>query len=80
NKGYVLINGRRAPIVGRICMDQFTVDVTHIPDVKMGNEVVLIGESGSEVLTADDMAEMLGTIGYEIVCDISERVDRVYVK
>ena len=80
NKGYVLISGRRAPIVGRVCMDQFTVDVTHIPDVKMGNEVVLIGESGNEVLTADDMAEMLGTIGYEIVCDISERVDRVYVK
>lgn len=78
NKGYVLINGKKAPIVGRVCMDQMMVDVTDIPDVRFESEVVLIGESGEEVITADDLANMIGTIGYEIVCGISKRVDRVY--
>ncbi len=78
NKGYVLINGKKAPIVGRVCMDQMMVDITDIPDVKFKSEVVLIGESGDEVITADDLANMIGTIGYEIVCGISKRVDRVY--
>ena len=79
NKGYVLINGRRAPIVGRVCMDQFMVDVTDIPGVKAYDEVVLIGKSGDEILTADDMAQMVGTIGYEVVCDVGKRVQRVYL-
>ena len=79
NKGIVLINGCQAPIIGRICMDQLTVDVTHIPDVHMETEVVLLGESGNQVFTADDMAHLIGTIGYEIVCGISKRVDRVYI-
>lgn len=79
NKGYVLINGKKAPIVGRVCMDQMMVDVTTIPDVKFESEVVLIGESGNEIITADALANMIGTIGYEIVCGISKRVDRVYV-
>lgn len=79
NTGYVLINGKKAPIVGRVCMDQMMVDVTDIPDVKFESEVVLIGESGDEVITADDLANMIGTIGYEIVCGISKRVDRVYI-
>lgn len=78
NKGYVLINGKKAPIVGRVCMDQMMIDVTDIPDVKLESEVVLIGESGDEAITADDFANMAGTIGYEIVCGISKRVDRVY--
>ena len=78
NKGYGLINGKKAPIVGRVCMDQMMVDVTDIPDVKFESEVVLIGKSGDEVITADDIANMIGTIGYEIVCGISKRVDRVY--
>lgn len=78
NKGYVLINGKKALIVGRVCMDQMMVDVTDIPDVKFESEVVLIGESGDEVITADDIANMIGTIGYEIVYGISKRVDRVY--
>ena len=78
-KGYVLIRGRRAPVLGSICMDQMMVDVTDIPDVAMGEPVVLIGESGAERITADDMAAMLGTIGYEVVCNISARVERVYV-
>ena len=78
NKGYVLINGKKAPIVGRVCMDQMMVDVTDIPNVRFESEVVLIGESGDEVITADDLSHMIGTIGYEIVCGISKRVSRVY--
>ncbi len=79
NKGWVLINGRKAPIVGRVCMDQMMVDVTDIPNVEYESEVVLIGKSGDEVITADDIAHLIGTIGYEIVCGISNRVDRVYL-
>ncbi|WP_455438267.1 alanine racemase C-terminal domain-containing protein [Hungatella hathewayi] len=79
NKGYVLINGLRAPIVERICMDQMMADVTDIPNVHLGTEVVLIGTSGKQILTVDDMAEMIGTIGYEIIYGISKRVERIYV-
>ena len=77
NKGYVLINGKRANITGRICMDQFMCDVTDIDDVRVGDYAVLIGKSGEEMITADDIADMTGTIGYEIVCGISSRVPRV---
>ena len=76
NKGRVFIHGHAAPIVGRVCMDQMLVDVTDIPNVTFGDEVVLLNR---DTYTADDMAEELGTIGYEIVCDISSRVTRVYV-
>ncbi len=79
NKGWVLINGYKAPIVGRVCMDQMMVDVTDIPNVEYESEVVLIGRSGDETITADDLANLIGTIGYEIVCGISKRVDRIYV-
>ena len=80
NKGWILINGQKAPIVGKICMDQMMVDVTDIPDIKLGTEVVLIGKNGNEIITADDLAHLYGTIGYEIVCSISKRVERVYIK
>ena len=79
NKGWVLINGKRAPVVGRVCMDQMMVDVTDIPDVEYESEVVMVGKSGDEVITADDLAHLIGTIGYEIVCGISKRVEREYV-
>ena len=79
NKGYVLINGKQANIVGRVCMDQFMVDVTKISDVKMGTEVVLLGVSGDKSINSDDMAQMIGSIGYEVVCDISRRVERVFI-
>lgn len=79
NKGFVLINGQKAPIVGRICMDQTLVDVTHIPGVKMGDKVVILGRSGGLEYNADDMAYDLGTIGYEVLCNISKRVQRFYV-
>jgi alanine racemase len=78
NKGFVLIHGQKAPIVGRICMDQTLVDVTNIPDVKMGDRVTLLGIDGVVEYNADDMAQDLGTIGYEIVCNISKRVQRFY--
>ena len=79
NKGYVLIHGKKAAIVGRICMDQFMVDVTDIPEAQEYEEVVLIGKNGNEIISADDMAQMIGTIGYEIVCDVGKRVPRVYI-
>ena len=72
----VLIGGRRFPIVGVVTMDQLMVDVGDA-DVAVGDEVVLIGRQGDEVILAEDWAERLGTIGYEIVCAISRRVPRV---
>ena len=71
---------QQANIVGRVCMDQFMVDVTNIDGVKLGTEVVLLGRSGSKSIDADDMAQMIGSIGYEIVCDISKRVARKHVR
>ena len=80
NKFYTLVNGKKAPVLGRVCMDQFMVDVTHIDGVEMGTKVTLIGQDGDECITADDMAAAIGTIGYEIVCGISKRVERKYIK
>ncbi len=79
NKGFVMINGHKAPVVGNVCMDQTLVDVTDIPDVKMGDKVVLMGVSKDLEYDADAMAADLGTIGYEVICDISKRVQRFYV-
>ena len=79
NKGYVLIHGMRAPIVGRVCMDQFMVDVTDIPDVKVLDEVVIIGSQGDETITAEEVGDISGRFNYELVCDITKRVPRIYV-
>lgn len=78
NKGYALINGKKTQIVGRICMDQFMVDVSAIPDIQSGDEVILLGHDGFNGITADDMAQQLGTIGYEVICNIGKRVPRIY--
>jgi alanine racemase len=75
--GEVLVRGQRAPIVGRVCMDQTMIDVTDIPGVRQGDEVVLIGEQGDERIAAEDVAERLGTINYEVVSEILARVPRV---
>ena len=75
--GEVLVRGQRAPIVGRVCMDQAMVDVTEIPGVRQGDEVTLIGEQGAERITAEDVAERLGTVNYEVVSEILARVPRV---
>ena len=79
-KGRVLIDGKEAPIIGRICMDQCMVDVTDLPGVAVGDSVTLFGVDGEAVLSADTLAETIGTIGYELVCNINPRVPRVYVK
>ncbi len=73
NKGYVLVNGQKAPIIGRICMDQFSVDISQIPDVKMGDEVILFGKE----LPVENVASWAQTINYEIVCGVSPRVPRI---
>ena len=78
--GQVIIRGVKAPIVGRVCMDQFMVDVTHIPDVKPGDTVTIFGTDADETITADEAAETAGTIGYELICGITARVPRVYLK
>ena len=80
NKGWVLIHGQKAPILGRICMDQFMVDVTDIPDVCKGDEVTLIGRDGDEFISMDEMGELSGRFSYEFACDISTRVPRIYIK
>ena len=79
NRGQVIINGKKASIVGRICMDQLMVDITDIPEVHIDTTVTLIGEDGNEIITADDMANLYGTIGYEVVCGINKRVARRYI-
>lgn len=79
NRGSVLVRGQRAPVAGRISMDQTIVDVTEISGVAMGDEVVLIGEQGGESITAADVAELTGTIPYEVLCAIAARVPRVMV-
>lgn len=78
--GKVIISGKFAPIVGRICMDQCMIDVTDIGDVKANDEVILLGEDGNLKFNADDIAEIMGTINYEILCMLKYRVPRVYKK
>jgi alanine racemase len=79
-KGKVIINGQFASIVGRICMDQCMIDVTDIGDIKVGDEVILLGEEGNSKFNADNIAEIMGTINYEILCMLKYRVPRVYKK
>jgi alanine racemase len=80
NKGSVLIGGKRAPIVGRVCMDQFVVDVTGIEGVRQDDEVVVFGRQGEEEISAEEVAALAGTINYEVVTSILPRVTRVYLK
>jgi alanine racemase len=80
SRGSALVRGQRAPIAGRICMDMCMVDVTDVPDVATGDEVVLIGCQGEEEISADDVAELAGTISYEILCGITARVPRLYLR
>jgi alanine racemase len=77
-KFYVLIRGQKAPILGRICMDQMMVDVTDIPDVQQSDQVILVGTSGNETITMEQIAEAAGSFHYEFVCGISRRVPRAY--
>lgn len=79
-KGKVIINGKSAPIVGRICMDQCMIDITDVGPVKVGDEVILIGEDQGMKFNADDIAKLLNTINYEVLCLIGKRIPRVYKK
>ena len=79
NKGWVLINGKKANIVGRVCMDQFMVDVTGM-DVNVGDKVTLAGVDGGEEILIDDLSVLAGTFNYEFVCDLGKRIPRVYLK
>ena len=80
NRFYVLIRGQKAPILGRVCMDQFMVDVTHIPGVVPGDRVVLMGTDGDETISAETIGAAASSFNYEQVCDVSRRVSRVYIR
>ncbi|MBQ5320149.1 MAG: alanine racemase [Oscillospiraceae bacterium] len=79
NRNEVLVHGRRAKGIGRICMDQMMIDITGIDGVKVGDEVTLFGRDGNEIITADDLASSYGTIGYELICAVSVRVPRIFI-
>lgn len=78
SKGRVLIHGKSAPILGRVCMDQFMIDVTDIPEAAMGDRVTLVGKDGNEEITVEELSEMSGSFNYEYVCDVGKRIPRVY--
>lgn len=81
NKGRMLVNGEYAPVVGRVCMDQCMIDVTDLKhEVHVGDEVVIFGNQNGECISADEIAADIGTIGYEVICNISKRIPRVYLK
>jgi alanine racemase len=81
NKGEVLVRGERAPIIGRICMDLCMIDVTHIGGVQIGDEVVLWGKQGSEMISVEEVAQKIGSIVYEVICMVDkERVPKVFIK
>ncbi len=79
SKGVMLARGQRAPVIGRVCMDLTALDVTHIPDIVIGDEVVVLGRQGGEEVSADEIAGLANTINYEVVTTILPRVTRVYV-
>ena len=78
NKGFVLIRGKRAPILGRVCMDQFMVDVTQIPEASMDDLVTLIGVDGEERITMEELGALSGRFNYELACDLGKRIPRIY--
>ncbi|MEA3241216.1 MAG: alanine racemase [Pseudomonadota bacterium] len=78
NTGFMLVGGRRVPIIGRVCMDWTMLDVTDVPGAAVGDEVVIIGGQGNEMITAEEMADVLETISYEVFCNWSDRVVRIY--
>ncbi|QNM05558.1 alanine racemase [Qiania dongpingensis] len=79
NRGYVLLDGKKAPITGRVCMDQLMVDVTDVPEVRQGDEAVLVGRDGEQMISVEELAELAGTFNYEFVCDLGKRIPRIYL-
>ncbi len=80
NQGRMLVHGQYAPIVGRVCMDQTMIDVTHIPDVRIGDEVVLVGKQMENTISAEELADMSASFNYEFVCDVNRRVPRIFYR
>ena len=80
NKGYVLIHGKKAPILGRVCMDQFMVDATEIDDVKYADKVTLVGCDGNEKLPVETLSDLSGRFNYEFVCDLGKRIPREFIR
>ena len=78
-KGFMLVGGKRCPILGRICMDQTMIDVTEVPNVQLGDRVTLIGEQRGQRITAEELAQWAGTISYEVLLGITRRVHRVWL-
>lgn len=79
NNGYVICRGKKLPIIGKVCMDQFMVDASAVPDMKPGDEVILLGEADGVSITVTEMARHWGTIEHEVTCGIAARVPRVYI-
>ncbi len=79
-RGYVLLHGKKAPVLGRVCMDQFMIDVSEIPEAGEGDKVVLIGKDGQERITMEELGDISGRFDYEFACDLGKRVPRVYTK
>ncbi len=79
-KGHVLIHGKKAPILGRVCMDQFMVDVTEIPETVIGDVATIIGRDGNESITVDEIAALSGRFHYEVVCDLNKRIPRTFYR
>jgi len=80
NKGFVLIRGKRANILGRVCMDQFMVDVTDIPGVMVGDKATLVGRDGDDKITLEELGELSGRFNYEFACCLGNRIPRLYYK
>ncbi|PTM53304.1 alanine racemase [Desmospora activa DSM 45169] len=80
NKGTAIVRGRRVPVIGRVCMDQTMLDVTDAMPVQVGDEVVLYGQQQQEVVTVDEVADLLGTISYEVTCMLDRRIPRIYTR
>ena len=78
NRAWAMVRGKRVPLIGRVCMDYCMFDVTAVDDIQVGDEVILFGRPEDQV-TADELAEIIGTINYEVVCLLNSRVPRVYV-
>ncbi len=78
NRGRMLVHGQYAPIVGRVCMDQTMIDVSHIPEVSVGDEVVLVGRQGENRIPVEELADMSASFNYEFVCDVNRRVPRIF--
>lgn len=80
NRGYVLIKGKKAPVVGKVCMDQIMVDVSDIEQVSVGDRAVILGKDGSSVISAEELGEMSDSFNYEVLCNFMPRIKRIYVR